>query len=66
MPDKMNLKAARINADLSVEDVYKKTGIHPNSLRSYEAYTTKVDINRAIVLSELYGCSVDAIRWSKE
>ena len=62
----ISLKAARINAELTLDDVYKATGIHPNSLSKYESYESKVDINRAIVLCDLYGCAVDDIKWSKE
>ena len=62
----ISLKAMRVNAGLSYDDVHEATGIHPNSLRSYEAYTSKVEINRALALCKLYGCSVNDIKWSKD
>lgn len=60
----ISLKAARVNAELSYDDVYKATGIHPNSLREYEARPSEVKINRAIKLCELYRCTVNDIKWT--
>ena len=62
----MILAAARINAKLSKTQVCEALKIHPNTLDSYESYTTKPNIDRAIQMAELYGCSIDEIKWSDE
>ena len=62
----ITLKAARINAGLTQSQVREATGIHPNSLTKYEKYESKVEIKRALMLCELYGCCVDDIKWSED
>ena len=62
----LNLKAARINANLTQSQVCEITGISENTLRNYEAYITKPTIDNAIKLANAYGCELDDIKWSKE
>ena len=62
----LNLKAARFNAELTLTQVSEKTGIHENTLSSYEAYRTKPSIDKAIKIAEAYGCRLDDIKWSAE
>lgn len=62
----MSLAAARVNAELSQSDVCRVLGIGKNTLVSYEAYKTSPDMDRATKMAELYGCSLNDIRWTKE
>ncbi len=61
----MSLKALRVNRELTQSQVADATGIPLNSLANYENYSTKVPIERALLLASFYGCSVDDIKWSK-
>jgi len=62
----INLKAARINADLSKKQVCDALNIHPNTLDSYEAYRTSPDMDTAEMLCKLYSCELGDIKWSKD
>ena len=61
----ISLEAARVNAKLSRKQVCDALDIHPNTLASYEKYTTKPDIDKAKQLATLYGCGLDDIKWSE-
>ena len=56
---KITLKAARVNADLTLEDAAKGLGITKNTLISYEKYRTIPDMRIGKAMASLYGTSVD-------
>lgn len=62
----ISLAAARVNAELTQDDVCKALKIGKNTLSSYEAYNTSPTIDRAKQMAELYGCELSDIRWEKE
>ena len=56
---KITLKAARVNANLTLEDAAKELGITKNTLINYEKYRTIPDMRVGKAMSSLYGTSVD-------
>ena len=56
---KITLKAARVNANLTLENAAKALGITKNTLISYEKYRTIPDIRMGKAMAALYGKSVD-------
>ena len=56
---KIKLKAARVNADLTLEDAAKELGIAKNTLISYEKYRTIPDMEMGAAMASLYGASFD-------
>lgn len=60
----IQLKAARVNANLTQEDVAKLLCVSKNTIVNYEKYTRKPSVERAKELAKLYGMSVDDIIWS--
>lgn len=62
----MSLAAARVNAELTQDEVCKSLKIGKNTIVSYEAYNTFPSMERAKKLAELYGCELDDIRWTKQ
>ena len=56
---KITLKAARVNADFTLEDAAKRLGIAKNTLISYEKYRTIPDMEMGAAMASLYGASVD-------
>lgn len=62
----MSLAAARVNAELSQNQVCEALNISKTTIVSYEKYTTFPDITMAKRLAKLYGCSLDDIRWEKK
>lgn len=57
----MQLKAARVNADLTQVEVCKALNMSKTTLVSYEKYRSKPDIETAKKLAALYGVTVDEI-----
>jgi DNA-binding XRE family transcriptional regulator len=62
----IQLKAARVNANLTQEAVSKALGVSKNSIVNYESYKSKPSIDLAKKFAELYGMKVDDIIWSLE
>lgn len=62
----VSIKAARVNAGLTQEEVAKALGKSKNTIVSYEAYTSSPDITIAIAMAELFGMSLGDIIWDKE
>lgn len=62
----IQLKAARVNANLTQKEVAKELKISPNSIVNYEAYTSKPSVELAEKLAKLYGMKLDDIIWSLE
>lgn len=61
---KIQLKAARVNANLTQEDVAKALNISKNSIVNYETYTSVPSVELAKKFATLYGMKVDDIIWS--
>lgn len=59
------LKAARINAEKTQEETANFLGKTKMTIRSYENYKSKPDVETAQKIAEFYGVSVDDIIWSK-
>lgn len=59
------LKAARINAEKTQEETANFLGKTKMTIRSYENYKSKPDVETAQKIAEFYGLSVDDIVWSK-
>ena len=60
----IQLKAARVNANLTQEEVAKELKISKNSIVNYERYTSKPSVDLAQKIAKLYGMKVDDIIWS--
>lgn len=56
---RITLKAARVNAGLTQENVVKELGISKNTLISYEKYKTIPNMETAQKMASLYGVSVN-------
>ena len=56
---KLKLKAARVNAELTLEQAAKELGITKNTLISYEKYRTTPDMEMGRAMASLYGAQVD-------
>lgn len=62
----ISIKAARVNAGLTQEEVAKALKKSKNTIVSYEAYTSSPDITVAIAMAELFGMPLGDIIWNKE
>lgn len=62
----IQLKAARVNANLTQEEAAKKLKISKNSIVNYESYKSKPSVDLAKKIAKLYGMRVDDIKWSTE
>lgn len=62
----IQLKAARVNANLTQEAVAKELKISKSSIVNYEAYKSKPSVELAKKFADLYGMRVDDIIWSAE
>ena len=56
---RITLKAARVNAGLTQDDVASKLGKSKNTIVSYEKGRSGPDIETGKALAKLYGLSVD-------
>lgn len=56
---KITVRAARVNAGLTQEEVAKKVKKSKNTIVNYESGKRSPDIETAKALAALYGCSVD-------
>ena len=56
---KITLKAARVNAELTLEAAAKALGITKNTLMNYEKYRTIPNMETGTARASLYGVSVD-------
>lgn len=57
----IQLKAARVNANLTQKDAAVMLGISKNTLANYEKYKTKPDIEMSKKIAKLYNTTVDDI-----
>jgi DNA-binding XRE family transcriptional regulator len=60
----IQLKAARVNANLTQEAAAKELKISKNSIINYETYKSKPSVELAKKIALLYGMKVDDIIWS--
>lgn len=60
------IKAARVNAGLTQEEVANALNKSKNTIVSYEAYTSSPDITVAIAMAKLFNMSLSDIIWDKE
>ena len=60
----LTLKAARVNAGISVKDAAKACNVSEGTLYSYEAGRSSPKIGTAIKLARVYGVSIDMIDFS--
>jgi transcriptional regulator with XRE-family HTH domain len=58
---KVTLKAARINANLSIKEAAKLYGISPKTLWNYENHKTTPKNSFLIKLPIIYKCTIDDI-----
>ena len=59
----LSLRAARIDVGLTQDEAADALGISISTLRNYEQYKTKPDIDMAFKMSELYHRSVDDLKF---
>lgn len=57
----MSLRAARVNAGLTLEDVSKETGISKPTLINYELHPGEIKVKTLRALCNLYKVNVDDI-----
>ena len=62
----ISIKAARVNAGYTQEEVAKALKKSKNTIVSYEAYTTSPDINVAKAMAKLFEMPVDDIIWDND
>ncbi len=60
----IQLKAARVNSNLTQREVADILNVSKNAIVNYEAYRNKPSVDIAQKLAELYGMKVDDIIWS--
>lgn len=61
----IGIKAARVEAGLTQLEVAKALRKNKQTIANYENYVTKVPVEVAIAMANLFGMSVDDIRWEK-
>lgn len=60
--NKISWKAARVNVDMTQEQVAEVLGVSKGTVISYEKYRTIPDIDTALKLASLYGRNIDEIK----
>lgn len=60
----IQLKAARVNANLTQKEVATILSVSKGAIVSYESYRSKPSVDLAKKLADLYGMKVDDIIWS--
>ena len=56
---KITLKAARVNANLTIDEVAKKVNKSKNTIKAYEKGRRSPNIETGKALAAIYGMSVD-------
>jgi len=59
----VTLKAARVNAGLTQIQVADMVGTTKNTISNYERYITKPDIEMSKKLADVYGCTVNDLKF---
>ena len=63
---KVSLKAARVNAGLTQDDVSRQTGWARSTIKRWERYETAPPTHKRKILCELYDAAEDEISWKSE
>lgn len=58
---KISLAAARVNANMTQDDVARAMGVSKNTVVAWEKYKTEPTVSQGKKLSELYGLPLDNI-----
>lgn len=61
----VQLKAARVNANLTIAEASTALGISKNTLINYEKYRTKPNIEMSKKIAELYNTTINDIIFFK-
>ena len=64
--ERISLKAARIEAELTLTEAAKKLGIAAGTLGAYERYVRKPSLDVIQRIIALYGRPFEAIRWTRK
>lgn len=59
---KISLRAARINANLTQQEVADKTGVSKHTIINWERGRTKPKKHILIALSSIYGIDIDSLK----
>lgn len=62
----ISIKAARVNAGLTQQEVADAVGKTKNTIASYENYTTCPDIQTAQAMAKIFNMSLDDIIWAED
>lgn len=62
---KISIKAARVNADMTQDDVAKAIGKSKQTIVNWERGTTSIKYNDMVALSELYQIPLDNLDVNK-
>lgn len=63
MEEKITLRAARVNSNLTLKDVSEKVGISINTLHSYETGKSKISAQTATFLCDIYNININNINF---
>ena len=61
---RITLKAARINKNLTQQQVAEKVDVTKQTVGSWESGKTRPGIDKVEALCTLYGCTYDEIIWN--
>lgn len=64
-PPKITLEAARINANLTLDEAAKALGVHKNTLINWEKDSSNIKISYLSKISEVYKYPTDYIFFGK-
>ncbi len=59
---KISLRAARVNADLTQQEVADKIGVSKHTIINWERGRTKPKKHILIALSSIYGIDIDSLK----
>lgn len=62
--EKITLKAARVNAGLSQEELADKLGVHRQTIANFEREPEKISIKIAVELCDILGIGINEIFFS--
>ena len=54
-----NLRGERCRQDLSQDELAKRLGVSPASIRQWESNTARPSAANLLAMSDMFGCSVD-------
>ena len=62
---RITLKAARVNAGLTLIEAAKRIGVSRDTLRNWERGKTFPSSDKIAIICEVYNCHYDAIQWKR-